>query len=150
MTRETPSKTPSPSSSRQCSTILVGLTVSYLKGGPTHFQRKVKAKVELLLSRASPSPAPPAKKTAVFLRKRRTSGQVNAAWQNKNQYMADTEKRYNEAMKEATKMFEGDIYTKHSGSIKRMRLRISEVQPIWTKYFSPIEEEEEESEEEEE
>ena len=64
--------------------------------------------------------------------------------------MADTEKRYNEAMKEATKMFEGDIYTKHSGSIKRMRLRISEVQPIWTKYFSPIEEEEEESEEEEE
>ena len=35
-------------------------------------------------------------------------------------------------------------------SMKRMRLRISEVQPVWTKHFSPIEEEEEESEEEEE
>ena len=113
-------------------------------------QRKVKAKIKLLLSRASPSPVPPAKKTAVVLRKRRTSGQVNATWQNKNQYLADTGKRYNEAMKEPTKMFEGDIYTKHSGSIKRMRLRISETQMVWTKYFSPIEEEEEESEEKEE
>ena len=47
-------------------------------------------------------------------------------------------------------MFEGDIYTKHSGSIKRMRLRISEVQPVRIEYFSPIEEEEEDSEEEEE
>ena len=38
-------------------------------------------------------------------RKRRTSGQVNAAWQNKKQYMADAGKRYNEAMKEATTMY---------------------------------------------
>ena len=86
---------PSPSSSR--------LLIS--RGGATHFQRKVETKVELLLARASPSPAPPAKKTAVVLRKRRTSGQVNADWQNKKQYMADTGKRYNKAMKEATKMF---------------------------------------------
>ena len=65
--------------------------------------------------------------------------------------MADTGKRYsNEAMKEATKMFEGDAYTKHSDSTKKICLRISEVQPVWTKYFSPIEEAEEESEEEEE
>ena len=44
----------------------------------------------------------------------------------------------------------GDTYSKHSSSMKKMCLRISEVQPVWTKYFSPIEEAEEESEEEEE
>ena len=30
-----------------------------------------------------------------------------------------------------------------------MRLRISEIQPVWTKYFRPIEEDEESEEEEE-
>ena len=45
-------------------------------------------------------------------------------------------------MKEATEMFKGDTYTKHSGSMKRCAyVRISEVQLVWTKYFSPIEEE---------
>ena len=44
----------------------------------------------------------------------------------------------------------GDTYSKHSSSMKKMRLRISEVQPVWTKYFSHIEDEEEEEELEEE
>ena len=43
-----------------------------------------------------------------------------------------------------------DTYTKHSGSTKRMHLHISEVQPVWTKYFSPIEEDGESEEEKEE
>ena len=47
-------------------------------------------------------------------------------------------------------MKKGDTCTKHSDSMKRMCFSISEVQPVWTKYFSPIEEAEEESEEEEE
>ena len=41
----------------------------------------------------------------------------------------------------------GDTYTKHSSIMKRMRLRISEVQPVWTKYFRPIKEDEESDEE---
>ena len=41
----------------------------------------------------------------------------------------------------------GDTYTKHSSSMKKMRLHILEVQPVWTKYFRPIEEDEESDEE---
>ena len=47
-------------------------------------------------------------------------------------------------------MKKGDTCTKHSDSMKRMRLSISEIQPVWTKYFSPIEEDEESKEGEEE
>ena len=44
----------------------------------------------------------------------------------------------------------GDTYSKYSGSMKKMRERIAEVQPVWTKYFSPLSSEGEESEDAEE
>ena len=37
-----------------------------------------------------------------------------------------------------------DTYSKHSGSMKKMKERITMVQPVWTKYFAPPVEEEEE------
>ena len=66
-TEVTLSETPSRPDASSSSAVIVRLSAPYLKGGPTHFQRKVEAKVDLLFTRASSSPAQPERKTAVVL-----------------------------------------------------------------------------------
>ena len=81
------------------------LTAPYLKGNPTHFQRKVKAKVDTLISEVSPSPEKVAK-TAVTLKSKKTSLQKNRQWRNEKSHKEDTSTRYKDAFKEATEIFD--------------------------------------------
>ena len=80
------------------------LTAPYLHGNPTHFQRKVKSKVEALLKEVSPSPEKVAK-TAVTLKSKKTGLQKNRQWRNEISYNQDITERYNKAFKEATRYF---------------------------------------------
>ena len=77
----------------------------YLKGGGTHFEKKVDKAATLLMAAASPSPAKNLPARAVTIKTRQTSGQMNAEWRNNKRYREDTGERYKRAMKEATTMF---------------------------------------------
>ena len=76
----------------------------YLKGQPTHFQRKVRSKVEQLLEK-QPLPDPPVEKSVEVIVTRQTSHQRNVQWQNEKSYDEDRKRRYKSAMKEATQIF---------------------------------------------
>ena len=82
----------------------VCFSAPYLKGQPTHFQRKVRSKVEHLLNE-QPLPDPPVEKTMEVIVTRQTSHQRNAQWQNEKSYDTDVKSRYKSAMKEATQIF---------------------------------------------
>ena len=88
----------------------------YLKGGGTHFEKKVEKAVALLMAAASPLPAKNLPARAVAVKTRRTSGQMNAEWRNDKRYREDTGERYKPAMKEATTMFVGLREGKRGGT----------------------------------
>ena len=77
----------------------------YLKGRPSHFQRKVASKIEALTRAQPPPQPPPVQKKAKKLRTRKTSGQKNIEWRNDIIYAEDTGARYANARKEATQLF---------------------------------------------
>ena len=84
----------------------VRFTAPYLKGRPTHFERKLGNYVaSSLASSSTPSPAKAMPAAAVVVRTRKTSGQQNAVWQNQKSYAKDVGERLKMATKEATQKF---------------------------------------------
>ena len=77
----------------------------YLKGGPTHFEKKLEKAVAQLMGASSPFPVKDLPTPAMAIKTRRTSDQVNTEWQNQKQYKENTEVRYNKAWKLDTTMF---------------------------------------------
>ena len=76
----------------------------YLKGGLTHFQKKLKASVEKQIKDGALDQSPEkVSKNAVTVRYRRTSYQKNCEWRNENSQSKDVNERYKNALKEATK-----------------------------------------------
>ena len=78
----------------------IRFTAPYLKGNPTHFQNKVKRKVEQLMD-AEPPPEK-VQKTAVTVTTRQTKHQRNAQWRNGKSHKQDVGERYKNAFKECT------------------------------------------------
>ena len=88
-------------------TVRPTFTAPYLKGEPTHFQKKVEKYIleKMAIAASSPSPAKNLPVPAKTITTRRTSNQVNAAWQNEKAYAEDTLRRLIAAKKEATQQF---------------------------------------------
>jgi hypothetical protein len=101
-----------------------------LRGGPTQFERKVMAKVKVLMANGTPSPPTPMQKNAVVVRTRKTSLQTNVGWRNKIEYMGDTGERFKAATKEATKIF-SDLSL---GKIDQPKTQQQYVDELNTKY----------------
>lgn len=77
----------------------------YLKGKPTQFKGKVKARITMLnASINSPSPAP-VPKTAVVVWTQRMNLKKNAQWRNEKSYKEGTCERKKAVAKEETKIF---------------------------------------------
>ena len=83
----------------------VRFSAPYLKGGETHFEKKVKKYVTDALDVSPPCPAQDLPEPATKIRSRRTSGNLNTEWRNDKRYAEDTLERLKRATKEATQQF---------------------------------------------
>ena len=117
----------------------------YLKGKPTQFEGKDKARITMLRALSNlPLPTPVLKNTVV-VRTQRISLQKNAQWCNEKLYKEDMRERNKATTKEAAKIF-ADLATgkiknpktqQEYGEGKKIREQITGSETLWTGYVAP-------------